>query len=61
MIGKEGKASFSRKRSKKLSSVRICHSVGSLPPAGTNLQEFFGSFFQKRTSSLDFMKAKPHG
>jgi hypothetical protein len=61
MIGKERKSSFSRKRSKKLLSVCICHWGDSLPRAGAHLQEFFGSFFQKRTPSLNFMKAKNHG
>jgi hypothetical protein len=49
-IGREGSASFLKKRSKRLLSVwRKADAEFRL-----NEQKFFGSFFQKRTPSLTY-------
>jgi hypothetical protein len=44
---KEARTSFLKKRSKKLLDVKPSGTTG----ARARVQEFFGSFFQKRTSS----------
>jgi hypothetical protein len=52
-LGSEGRTSFLKKRSKKLLVILAAASPNGLGP---DSQKFFGSFFQKRTTSLSASK-----